>query len=169
MRRPRTVEIIVNCVHYVIGERACNFTRCYVVFFCFLFQLNFYISSHHVFSCFWRVPRKRLLRFSSFFFFFPESPVSKTILVSSFHGNACLYSSADAKDEGASEKLKSVASTAVQNDVGAQSTTTEQDDRGAKHDHEYEENVKNKILEASLNFVAEHGWTKAAIVAGKLY
>lgn len=35
-----------------------------------------------------------------------------------------------------------------------------------KNDKEYETNVKNKILEASLNQVSVHGWTKAAIVAG---
>lgn len=35
-----------------------------------------------------------------------------------------------------------------------------------KHDKKYEDNMKNKILEASLNFIAEHGWTKAALVAG---
>lgn len=37
-----------------------------------------------------------------------------------------------------------------------------------KNDKEYEDNMKNKILEASLNFVAEHGWTKAALVAGMI-
>lgn len=38
-----------------------------------------------------------------------------------------------------------------------------------KNDQEYEKNVKNKILDASLNYVSEHGWTKQAIIAGKQF
>ncbi|XP_065212121.1 ubiquinone biosynthesis protein COQ9, mitochondrial-like isoform X2 [Planococcus citri] len=45
---------------------------------------------------------------------------------------------------------------AIQNDVENEN----------KNDNEYEKNIRNKILAASLNHVSVHGWTKAAIVAG---
>lgn len=67
----------------------------------------------------------------------------------------------------ASENLKSVSSTTFRTDASTESVDVEEESHSEK-DEEYEESIKNKILEASLNFVAEHGWTKAAIVAGKL-
>ncbi|XKL62951.1 hypothetical protein PGB90_005315 [Kerria lacca] len=45
------------------------------------------------------------------------------------------------------------------------SASKEQNDK-QNNDKEYENNIKKKILEVSLNFVIEHGWSKAAITAG---
>lgn len=47
------------------------------------------------------------------------------------------------------------------------SASKEQNDK-QNNDKEYENNIKKKILEVSLNFVIEHGWSKAAITAGKV-
>lgn len=98
---------------------------------------------------------------------FAESAASRTATVSGIHIHHSLHRDNETSLVNrveATDSLKSESNSFQNNHAASVARSIE----SKKQDKEYEDNVKNKILEASLNYVAEHGWTKAAIVAGMI-
>ncbi|KAK7590422.1 hypothetical protein V9T40_002035 [Parthenolecanium corni] len=94
-----------------------------------------------------------------------HSPARATCWIHLHHN---LYADSSDSSFNKNENVENLKSESVSSHHHSSVSSLSGDGEGEqrKRDSEYENDVKNKILEASLNFVAEHGWTKAAIVAG---
>ncbi len=95
---------------------------------------------------------------------------TKAIPIYGVHLQYCNFGENNFRRNETVEDLKSE-STSFQNSASSMSNESSEKeirDKECGDNQEYENNVRHKILEASLNFVAEHGWTRSAITAGTL-